>query len=79
MITILNSKSIYIGTDLKKFNELRDYLASNNIDYKYKVRDRATGHGTLCSHTGSAGIPSNAMYEYEILIHKNDYNKIQLK
>ena len=37
MLTILNSRSIYIGTDMKKFNEIRDYLEANRIKYKYKV------------------------------------------
>ena len=38
MITMFNSKTVYLGTDLKRFNEVRDYLDQNHIKYKYKTR-----------------------------------------
>ena len=42
MFTVLNSESLWIGTDLKKrFNEIRDILDSQNIKYKYKVKRSA--------------------------------------
>ena len=40
MFTVLNSESLWIGTDLKRFNEIRDILDSQNIKYKYKVKDQ---------------------------------------
>ena len=39
MITMFNSKTVYLGTDLKRFNEVRDYLDQNHIKYKYKTRN----------------------------------------
>ncbi len=41
MFTVLNSESLWIGTDLKRFNEIRDILDSQNIKYKYKVKRSA--------------------------------------
>lgn len=80
MINIFNSESIYIGKDVKKFNEIRDCLEAEHIKYKYKVKNRSAdwagyGRGTIRGRTGSIGIPSDAMYEYEILVHKNDRDK----
>ncbi len=80
MITFFNSRSVYLGSDLKKFNEMRDYLESSHIPYKYKVRNRMTqwaGRGTLRGRTGSIGNPPEQACEYEILVHKKDYEKIR--
>ena len=41
MFTVFNSESLWIGTDLKRFNEIRDILDRQNIRYKYKVKDQA--------------------------------------
>ena len=40
MFTVLNSESLWICTDLKRFNEIMDILDSQNIKYKYKVKDQ---------------------------------------
>ena len=40
MFTVFNSESLWIGTDLKRFNEIRDILDRQNIRYKYKVKDQ---------------------------------------
>ena len=37
MFTLFNTESLWIGTDLKKFNEIRDILDREGICYKYKV------------------------------------------
>lgn len=81
MITIFNSKSVYIGKDMKKFSEIRDYLDANHIQYKYKVKNQMgqwTGRGTLRGNMGSAGNPSDQMCEYEILIHQKDADRVKL-
>lgn len=75
VIHMFNSASIYIGRDMKKFNEVRERLEAEHIKYKYKVRNRPAafaGRGTIRGRTGSAGIPTETMYEYEILVRKND-------
>lgn len=81
MIHMFNSKTIYLGYDLKYFNEVRDYLDQNKIPYKYKIRNRLgqwSGNGTLRGRTGSIGTPSHQMYEYEILVRREDYPNIHL-
>ena len=81
VITHFNSKSVYLGPDLRRFNEIRDYLDQAHIRYKYKVKNRMgqwAGRGTIRSNTGSAGQPAASAHEYEILVHKDDFEKIRL-
>ena len=80
MFTVFNSESIWIGTDLKKFNEIRDILDREGIKYKYKVRDRMgewNGRGTVRSSMGSAGNLTDQTKQYEILLDKKDLEKAQ--
>lgn len=75
MFTVFNSESLWIGTDLKRFNEIRDILDRQNIRYKYKVKDQLgewTGSGTLRGRVGSAGNPAEQAKQYEILVDKKN-------
>ena len=75
MLTLLNSESLWIGTDMKLFNKLREQLEQVGITYKHKVKNRMgqwAEAGTMRGRTGSAGIPADETYEYEILVHKNE-------
>lgn len=75
MFTVFNSESLWIGTDLKRFNEIRDILDRQNIVYKYKVKDQLgewTGSGTLRGRVGSAGNPAEQAKQYEILVDKKN-------
>lgn len=81
MITRLNGKTVYLGTDLKKFNEIRDQLEAEHIKYKYYTKNRmgqiaGVARGTVRGNTGSVGVRSEEMYEYEILVHKDDYERL---
>lgn len=81
MITFFNSKTVYLGTDMKRFNEMRDWLEANDIKYKYRVKSRMSqwqGHGTVRGRLGSAGNAPELMYEYEILVHKKDYERVRM-
>lgn len=81
MITPFNSRSVYIGTDLRHFNEIRDSLDRQHIRYTYRVRNRLgqfNGRGTVRSTVGSAGQLKTSPQEYEILVHKNDFEKVRL-
>ena len=60
MFTAFNSESLWIGTDLKRFNEIRDVLDRENI--KYIKRGRV----------GSAGNPAEQAKQYEILVDKKN-------
>ena len=78
MFTIFNSESLWIGTDLKRFNEIRDKLDAVKIPYKYKEKNRLgqwVGRGTLRGNMGSFGTPSDQMYQYEILVYRKDLDK----
>ena len=74
------SRVIYTGCDLKEFNRIRDILDSTGIKYKYKTFNRLGGFsgpagGTIRGNTGSLGVPSDKMYEYEIRVKGIDYEK----
>lgn len=78
MFTILNSESLWIGTDMKRFNQLRDILEREGISYRHKVKNRMgqwAGTGTMRGRTGDAGMPESAACEYEILVYKKDWEK----
>ena len=82
MFNFLNSESLWIGTDMKKFNEIRTQLEQEGIPYKYKTKDHLSqtmypAEGTLRSRTGSFGNKPDQMIEYEILVHKKDYEKVR--
>ena len=75
MFAVLNSESLWIGTDLKRFNEIRNIQDSQNIKYKYKVKDQLgewTGSGTIRGRVGSAGNPAEQAKQYEILVDRKN-------
>ena len=75
MFTVLNSESLWIGKDLKRFNEISYILDSQNIKYKYKVKDQLgewTGSGTIRGRVGSAGNPAEQAKQYEILVDRKN-------
>ena len=81
MFTVLNSESLWIGTDLKRFNEIRDILDSQNIKYKYKVKDQLgewTGSGTIRGRVGSAGNPAEQAKQYEILVDRKNLEQARV-
>ncbi|MFR7383232.1 MAG: hypothetical protein ACLUTO_01065 [Anaerostipes sp.] len=50
MLTIFNSESLWIGTDMVQFNAIRDILDRERIKYKYKTYNHLgewAGTGTL--------------------------------
>lgn len=74
MLTTFNTMSLHIGTDMKRFNEIRDILEANKIKYKYYTKNHLgewTGLGTVRGNTGSIGNNSELMYEIKVL--KSDY------
>ena len=82
MFTVLNSESLWIGTDLKRFNEIRDILDSQNIKYKYKVKDQLgewTGSGTIRGRVGSAGNPAEQAKQYEILVDRKNLEQARFE
>lgn len=78
MLTIFNRKSVYIGTDIQDFSRIRTLLSDSHIPYSQKTKNRMgqwAGHGTIRGRTGSLGQSSDTMYEYEVFVGKDDYEK----
>lgn len=78
MIMIWNQKEVFIDSDLQKFNEARDILLANGINYKYKVVDNTSPSffGTSRrARTGTFGENINYSKTYYIYVHKNDYDE----
>lgn len=78
MFTFFNSESLWTGTDQQVFDTLRATLKDHQIPYKHKVSSRLgqwNGAGTTRGRMGSAGIPSDQMYLYEIVVYKKDLEK----
>lgn len=78
----LMTESIYIGHDMKRFNEVRDAMDLAKIPYKHKVRNQDSellfpGKGTKRSQFGSIGVDQDKVYEYEILVRKEDKERAE--
>lgn len=81
MFTLFNTESLWIGTDLKKFNEIRDILDREGICYKYKVSDQLglwMGKGTVRGNFGSIGNSPDQFKQYEILVEKKQLENARM-
>ena len=77
---MFNQKTLYLGTDLKKFNEIRNSLDAAGIKYSYKIKNHQNemiypGKGVIRDINGSLGLDLEHANQYEILVHKNDYEE----
>ena len=76
MITIFNSKSVYIGYDVRAYQRVTDVLRAAGIRYKVKSRSRFGGWGSVTrGRVGTMGMNPDYMYEYEVLVHDRDYER----
>lgn len=78
MFTIFNSESLWTGADLQRLNEIRNRLDEKKIPYKYKVYNHLgqwRGRGTMRGTMGSFGNDPAYMYQYEIIVHKKNYEQ----
>ena len=78
MFTIFNSESLWLGTDMNRLSQIRGILDNNAIKYKYKVKNQLgqwNGRGTTRGTVGSLGNSTDQMYQYEIFVHKKEYEK----
>lgn len=74
MITIFNSKSVYLGYDVRAYQRVTAALRAAGIRYKVKSRNRLGGWGSVTrGRIGSYGMNPDYMYEYEVLVHDRDY------
>lgn len=78
MFTLFNSKSLWIGTDLKRFSQIREALAIENIAYRAKSRNhlgQSVVMGSMRGHAGSFGNSPSRMYQYEVIVYSKDFEK----
>ena len=80
MITVFNRRSLYFGNDINEVNFIREILEINSVKYYYKVKNRMNdfgNRGSVRSTIGSLGNDITKMYEYEIFVHKNDFQRAE--
>ncbi|WP_288221740.1 hypothetical protein [uncultured Clostridium sp.] len=71
-------KEVFVGAALKRFNEVRDILSVNGINYKYRVVDNASPSllgASRRARTGTFGEKMEHSKTYYIYVHKDDYDK----
>lgn len=81
MFTIFNTESLWIGVDLKRFNQIRDILEQEGIVYKYKVIDHSgewTGRGSIRGNMGSSDCFARLNKQYEIFVEKKDLERAKM-
>ena len=77
MIRIWNRKEVYIGDSAKRFEEIKDILSKNGIDYTYKSVDKKNPN--LFRGRGSIGIPfvdDTFRAMHYIYTYNKDYDKV---
>lgn len=77
MIMIWNRKEVFIGSDLKRFNEARNILSANGINYEYRLVDQNSPSlfgASRRARTGTFGENVDVSKTYYIYVHKKDYN-----
>ena len=80
MLPFFRSKTILKGTDLREFNEMREFLKKHNVKHNYKVNNQSgrwSGGGSADGIFGSLGtrdLDSN----YEIRVRKKDAKRLGL-
>lgn len=76
MITIFNSKTVYLGYDLGKYQLVTSALRAAGIACKVKSRSRLGGWGSVTrGRVGTMGMNPDYMYEHEVLVHSRDYDR----
>ncbi|MGG7057821.1 hypothetical protein ACQPUY_07660 [Clostridium nigeriense] len=79
MIMFWNQKEVLVSSDLQRFNEVRDILSANGINYKYRVVDNTSPSffgSSRRARTGTFGENINYSKTYYIYVHKNDYDNV---
>jgi len=75
MIMIWNQKEVFLGYSLEKFNEVREILSANKIEYKYRIVNRNSAYlfASRRARTGTFGENPSYSSAYYIYLHKKDY------
>lgn len=79
MFTLLNSESLWTGNSMKRLSEIRETLAAEGIEYKVKTKNHlgqsAGVGGSMRGRMGSFGNSSELMYQYDVIVYKQDLEK----
>jgi hypothetical protein len=69
MITVWNRHEVYVGFDMKRFNQILDLLAMEKIKYKY----RTINHTSRGLSTTGMNLDFSIMYY--VYVHKKDADR----
>lgn len=77
MIMIWNQKEVFVGYSLQKFNEVRQMLSANKIDYKHRLvnNNKTNLFSSRRARTGTFGENMDYSITYYVYVHKKDYEK----
>ena len=72
MIAFFNSESLWTGFDQNEFSRIKNALYEAGIPFKCRTKSQLN-RGNARGRTGSFGIRTDAMYQYEIFVHRKEY------
>lgn len=78
MLTVFNRRELLVTFSADEQVRVRDILAGHHIDYQVKTTNpsaRAHIGGSGRGRMGSAFVDQSAAYEYQIYVHKDDYER----
>jgi hypothetical protein len=75
MIAFWNRKEVFVGFSLERFNEVRQALLVNRIEYEYRLvnHNSAYGFGSRRARTGTFGEKEEYSVTYYVYVHRKDY------
>lgn len=73
MIHLFNRKELLTTTSMEHQVKVRDILAANGIDYRVRVKSNTGGFSR--SRTIMPGTQMERMYQYDIYVKKEDYDR----
>lgn len=80
MIAIWNRREVFVTLDMKRFNQVRDFLENQGIAYSYRTKSMGGSAGPWTANTrarmGSIGERQACSVEYHIFVHKKEYEKV---
>lgn len=75
MMMIWNRKEVFFGFSLQKFNEMRQMLSENKIEYDYRLINNNNNYFWQSRRAVMGTFGEKAAYSitYYIYVHKKDY------
>lgn len=75
MITFFNRKELLVTFSMERQAEIREILASKNVEYFVNVVNRKSPSGGSRRNTATFGENADLQYEYKIYVKKFDYDQ----